>query len=59
MDDIDVTASADQEDESLSDDYREEEETGISFDDIVSFTMLVETSVTLIGIIIFLIFFVL
>ena len=58
MDDIDVTASADQEDESLSDDYQEEE-AGISFDDIVSFTMLVETSVTLIGIIIFLIFFVL
>ena len=59
MDDIDVTASADQEDVSLSDDYQEEEEAGISFDDIVSFTMLVETSVTLIGIIIFLIFFVL
>lgn len=59
MDDINVTASVDQEEEPLSDDYREEEETGISFDDIVSFTMLVETSVTLIGIIIFLIFFVL
>ena len=54
-----MTASADQEDVSLSDDYQEEEEAGISFDDIVSFTMLVETSVTLIGIIIFLIFFVL
>lgn len=57
MEDIDVTASVDQEEESLSDDYQEEE-TGISFDDIVSFTMLIETSVTLIGIIIFLIFFV-
>jgi len=58
MEDLDVAAQVDQEEESSSDDYREDEESGVSFDDIVSFTMLVETSVTLIGIIIFLIFFV-
>lgn len=56
MEDIDITARVNQEEDAVSDDYQEEE--GISFDDIVSFAMLIETSVMLIGIIIFVIFFV-
>ena len=36
-----------------------EEAAGVTFDDIVSFTMLLETAVTIFGILIFFIFFVL
>jgi len=57
MEDIDITATVDQDDDESSGDYQEEE-AGISFDDIVSFAMLVETSVLLIAIIIFVMFFV-
>ncbi|MFC1477456.1 hypothetical protein ACFL6L_03205 [candidate division KSB1 bacterium] len=58
MEDIDYTDTVDglvRDDEELRDD---DESVGISFDDIVSFTMLLETSVTIIGIVVFFFFIV-
>lgn len=58
MEDIDSQDVQENDDSELVDEYASEE-TRVSFDDIVSFTMLLETTVTLVGIIIFFIFFVL
>lgn len=58
MEDIDSQDVQEKDDSELVEEYASEE-TGVSFDDIVSFTMLLETTVTLVGIIIFFIFFVL
>lgn len=58
MEDIDSQDVQEKDDSKLVEEYASEEK-GVSFDDIVSFTMLLETTVTLVGIIIFFIFFVL
>ena len=58
MEDIDSQDVQEKDDSELGEEYASEE-AGVSFDDIVSFTMLLETTVTIIGIIIFFIFFVL
>jgi len=57
MIDIEVQAPAEEEE---SDEFMEtSEDDSLTFDDIVSFAMLMETTVTLFGITIFFIFFVL
>jgi len=58
MEDIDVIESSEKEEEIETGEFAEEEE-ALSFDDIVSFTMLIETAVIFLSILIFFFFFVL
>jgi len=59
MEDIDVIESSEKEEDIETGEFAEEtEEEALSFDDVVSFTMLIETAVIFISILIFFFFFV-
>ncbi len=56
MEDLETFDNQEDEAEESEEFIEEHEDAGLSFDDIVSFAMLTETTVTLVGIIIFFLF---